>query len=261
MCGINGYATPGGAIDLRLVEAMNAGLHHRGPDEGGVIDAGFAGLGMRRLSIVDLAGGSQPMTSGNARHSLVYNGELYDHAAERADLRARGASFRTASDTEVVLEAWARDGAACLERFNGMFAFAVADRDERELVLVRDPVGIKPLYYWCGPDGQLVFSSELQSLLAHPRVPRDLDRDSLAMLLTALFFSLSIGLTCCISILLLGAVAFLSLFLYQIRLNDGTAASSDGGDSSSSTADFDPVTGSKDNMFDFSYIEPPTPTP
>lgn len=183
MCGINGYAAPSGPIDLRLVEAMNAGLHHRGPDEGGALDVGFAGLGMRRLSIVDLAGGSQPMTSTSERYSLVYNGELYDFAEERETLRARGATFRTASDTEVVLEAWARDGEACLERFNGMFAFAVADREARELVLVRDQVGIKPLFYWSGPRGELVFSSELASLLAHPAVPRRLDRRSLAMLL------------------------------------------------------------------------------
>ncbi len=183
MCGINGYALPTGAIDLRIVEAMNSALHHRGPDEGGVLDAGLAGLGMRRLSIVDLAGGSQPMRTANERFSLVYNGELYDFAHERNELRARGAHFRTGSDTEVLLEAWAHDGTAALERFNGMFAFAVSDRESGELVLVRDPVGIKPLYYWLGPDGELVFSSELTSLLAHPRVPRKLDRRSLAMLL------------------------------------------------------------------------------
>jgi asparagine synthase (glutamine-hydrolysing) len=183
MCGVNGYVLRTGAVDSRLVESMNAALQHRGPDEGGVIDAGNACLGMRRLSIMDLARGHQPMHSPGGRHTLVYNGELYDHDTMRDDLVRRGHRFRTSSDTEVLLEAWTSKGLDCLEELNGMFAFAVYDRDENHLTLVRDPLGIKPLYYWHAPDGELVFSSELGSLLEHPRVPRQLDHRSLAMLL------------------------------------------------------------------------------
>lgn len=183
MCGINGYIRRAGPIDARIVEEMNAALLHRGPDEGGVADLGHACLGMRRLAIVDLAGGHQPMHSAGGRHTLVYNGELYDHDALRKNLTRQGARFRTSSDTEVLLESWVARGEACLDDLNGMFAFAVYDREARSLTLARDPLGIKPLYYWHAPDGELVFSSELKSLLAHPRIPRVLDRQSLAMLL------------------------------------------------------------------------------
>ena len=183
MCGINGIIRREGRVDARVVEEMNAALLHRGPDEGGVVDLGHACLGMRRLAIVDIAGGHQPMHSAGGRHSLVYNGELYDHDELRARLTRAGGRFRTSSDTEALLESWAARGEACLDDLNGMFAFAVYDRESRGLTLVRDPLGIKPLYYWHAPDGELVFSSELRSLLAHPRVPRVLDRRSLAMLL------------------------------------------------------------------------------
>jgi asparagine synthase (glutamine-hydrolysing) len=181
MCGINGFAgAPGG---LEVVARMNDALLHRGPDEGGVLDLGFAALGMRRLSIVDVRDGHQPMGSSDGRFHLVYNGELYDFELARRALQARGLEFRTRSDTEVVLQSWVADGEACLRGFNGMFAFALADARERSVTLVRDVVGIKPLYYWHGPAGELAFSSELGSLLAHPSVPRRLDRRSLEMLL------------------------------------------------------------------------------
>lgn len=183
MCGINGYVLSEGSVDPRIVERMNAALVHRGPDEGGVMDAARACLGMRRLSIIDLAGGHQPMHSAGGRLSLVYNGELYDHDELRAELTRAGRHFRTTSDTEVLLEAWTSKGLACLDDLNGMFAFAVWDRDDESLTLARDPIGIKPLYYWLGPDGELAFSSELASLLEHPRIPRTLDKSSLAMLL------------------------------------------------------------------------------
>ncbi len=183
MCGINGHAAREGRLISRaLVERMNAVLQHRGPDAGGVAQIDFAALGMRRLAIVDVPGGAQPMSADGGRFTLVFNGEIYDFAGLRADLEARGRRFATRSDTEVLLHAWAERGEGCLERLNGMFAFAVADARERTLHLVRDPLGIKPLYWWLSRDGELVFSSEIASLLAHPRVPRELDRDSLAML-------------------------------------------------------------------------------
>ncbi len=182
MCGING-SVQRGAADPRHVEQMNAALRHRGPDDGGVIALGSVALGMRRLSIVDLAGGHQPMQTSDGRFTIVYNGELYDYAVLRAELERTGAIFRTSSDTEVLLQHYARHGRATLDAINGMFAFAIHDRDDDSVFVARDPIGIKPLYYWQGPSGELVFSSELGSLLAHPSVPRKLDQRALAMLL------------------------------------------------------------------------------
>jgi asparagine synthase (glutamine-hydrolysing) len=183
MCGINGTARRQGQADPTLVERMNEALRHRGPDDGGVAALGPVALGMRRLSIVDLSGGHQPMATEDGRFTLVYNGELYDHDAARRRLAADGVRFRTTSDTEVLLQLLAQRGLAALDELNGMFGFALHDRDDGAVTLVRDPVGIKPLYYWLGSDGELVFSSELASLLAHPSVPRRLDHRSLTMLL------------------------------------------------------------------------------
>lgn len=186
MCGINGFMRPSGVAALAdplVVERMNDALVHRGPDDGGVAALGRAALGMRRLAIVDLAGGHQPMATTDGRFTIVYNGEVYDHDVARRRLAASGVAFRTHSDTEVILELFAARGLASLDELNGMFAFAVHDRDTETLVLARDPIGIKPLYYWLGADGELVFSSELASLLEHPRVPRRLDRSSLTTLL------------------------------------------------------------------------------
>jgi len=183
MCGINGTIRRGGGARVDLVERMNAALHHRGPDDGGVAAIGSAALGMRRLSIVDLSGGHQPMSTRAGRFTIVYNGELYDHDVARRELAAAGVRFHSQSDTEVLLELFAARGLACLDALNGMFGFAVYDRDEETLTLVRDPLGIKPLFYWHGPDGQLVFSSELGSLMAHPDVPRRIDPTSLTTLL------------------------------------------------------------------------------
>ena len=184
MCGINGYAyRRGHEGDTSIALAMNAALLHRGPDEGGAVDAGMAALAMRRLSIVDVRDGHQPMRSDDGRFTIVYNGEIYDCGALREELRAAGHGFHTRSDTEVILHAFMQRGLRSLPLFNGMFAFAIGDRSDGSLVLARDPLGIKPLYWWSGPSGELVFSSELRSLLAHPAVPRKLDRRSLEMLL------------------------------------------------------------------------------
>ncbi len=184
MCGINGFANTGQErVDARIAEAMNRALVHRGPDEGGVADLGFAALAMRRLAIVDIADGHQPMRSADGRWTLVYNGEVYDFAQLRAELEARGARFATRSDTEVVLQAWIERGVDSLRSLNGMFGFAIADAAERSITLARDPLGIKPLYWTLGPRRELIFSSELKSLLTHPAVARRLDRKSLEMLL------------------------------------------------------------------------------
>jgi asparagine synthase (glutamine-hydrolysing) len=184
MCGINGFITAGddrGAT--RVVDRMNTALAHRGPDEGGVQSIGFGAVGMRRLSIVDLVRGRQPMTTPDGRYTLVYNGELYDIDRLRDRLTARGHTFHTHSDTEVLLHALVADGPGCLHYFNGMFSFALVDQHAQTVFLARDHLGIKPLFYYLSARGDLVFSSELKSLLAHPRVPRQLDHRSLAMLL------------------------------------------------------------------------------
>lgn len=185
MCGINGFTLEGSGNrgDSLTVERMNEQLAHRGPDEGGTILHGRCALGMRRLSIIDVVHGHQPMQTRDGRYAIVYNGELYDYKQMRAQLEARGIAFETHADTEVVLRSYATDGLACLDRFNGMFAFAISDAMEGSLLLVRDQIGIKPLYYYLAHDGNLVFSSELGSLISHSAVPRRLDHDSLATLL------------------------------------------------------------------------------
>ncbi len=184
MCGINVHvAAPGRRADAEFVARANAALVHRGPDEGGVVDLSFAALGMRRLSIVDLAAGRQPMQDEDGRHVLVYNGEVYDFDALRARLVERGARFHTRSDTEVVLHTLIQHGEGGLAQLNGMFGLALADRRERTLLVARDPLGIKPVYWWSGPDGELAVSSELKSLLEQRAIPRRIDRRALASFL------------------------------------------------------------------------------
>src|SRR5215212_6731938 len=166
---------------------MTDALRHRGPDgEGQTIlplsGGAVAALGHRRLSIIDLAGGSQPMASHDGRFTVVFNGEIYNYIEIRNELLARGARFMTCSDTEVILEAWRTWGAECLPRFRGMFAFALHDDVARTVVLARDQFGKKPLFLAerqtsSGP--VLVFGSEIAALLAHPEIHAELDLDTL----------------------------------------------------------------------------------
>ena len=162
---------------------MTGVLAHRGPDgEGFHVSAGIA-LGHRRLSIIDLAGGAQPMALAKERYQIVYNGEIYNYIELRAELERRGCVFSTRSDTEVILQQYALDGAEALQRFNGMFAFAIWDREEQRLFAARDRLGVKPLYY-CENGGEFIFASELKALLAHPRVERRLNRLSVSKYFT-----------------------------------------------------------------------------
>jgi asparagine synthase (glutamine-hydrolysing) len=178
MCGINGIVSLRGETENYgvAVEGMNAALAHRGPNDHGVFSENGVTLGHRRLSIIDLStAGHQPMQSADGRYVLVFNGEIYNFRELRSQLDY---PFRSHSDTEVLLAAWHRWGPACIERFVGMFAFAVWDRVERELHLVRDRLGIKPLYYH--QDAQrLVFSSEVRAVLASQLVPGKVNRDGL----------------------------------------------------------------------------------
>ncbi len=179
MCGIAGLLrTDGARADARLVGAMTDILSHRGPDGDGFFVEGPIGLGHRRLAIIDLATGDQPMFSEDRSLALVFNGEIYNYRELRSELEARGARFRTTSDTEVLLRAYEAHGIDCLSKLRGMFAFALWDGGRRRLLLARDRVGIKPLVYaWDGR--RLLFGSELKALLADPTLSRDLDWDAL----------------------------------------------------------------------------------
>ena len=177
MCGIVGIVDLRGEREFprELIERMNRVQHHRGPDETGLFREPGVALGHKRLSIIDLANGQQPMSSVDGRFVIVYNGEVYNFQALREELEATGVTFRTRCDTEVLLYAYARWGAACVERLRGMFAFAVWDRTDRTLFLARDRLGIKPLHWTLLADGCLAFASELKSLMQLPDLDRRID--------------------------------------------------------------------------------------
>lgn len=170
MCGIAGifHLQTAKPVEPERVRAMADALAHRGPDAAGVWTAPGVGLGHRRLAIIDLDTGDQPMASEDGRITVVFNGEIYNFREIRRDLETLGHVFRTASDTEVILHGWRQWGAACLDRFNGMFAFALHDADQAMLFLARDRLGVKPLHYAELSDGSLIFASEIKGLLVHP---------------------------------------------------------------------------------------------
>jgi asparagine synthase (glutamine-hydrolysing) len=185
MCGICGIVNfdPSEAVDRRLLDQMTRALDHRGPDDHGCFHDGNAGLGHRRLSIIDLGGGQQPIFNEDHSTAIVFNGEIYNYSDLTADLIARGHRFRTHSDTETILHAYEEYGHCCVDSLRGMFAFAVWDRRQRQLFAARDRLGVKPLYYYRGTTF-FVFASELKSLLEIPAVPRQLDYDSLDLYLS-----------------------------------------------------------------------------
>ncbi len=177
MCGIAGILDSRGQreISRAALERMNDSQYHRGPDEGGLhVERGVA-LAHRRLSIIDLSTGQQPLYNEDRSVVVVFNGEIYNYQALIPELTALGHRFRTRSDTEVIVHAWEAWGEACVTRFRGMFAFALWDRGRETLFLARDRLGVKPLYYAALPDGTIVFGSELKALLAHGALRRDLD--------------------------------------------------------------------------------------
>jgi asparagine synthase (glutamine-hydrolysing) len=184
MCGIAGIVAWRGSAPSRdaLVRMCDA-LAHRGPDDAGYLVDGSVALGMRRLSIIDLVGGHQPIFNEDGTVAVVFNGEIYNYRELRTDLESKGHRFSTASDTEVVVHLWEQEGIDFPRRLNGMFAIALFDRARRRLVLVRDHVGIKPLYYALTAD-ELIFGSEIKAVLASERVPRRLNVDSLAQFLS-----------------------------------------------------------------------------
>ncbi len=180
MCGIAGYVnTDGRPASAAIVAAMAAAIAHRGPDGEGAWAEGAVALGHRRLAIIDLsAAAAQPMSTADRRLTITYNGEIYNYRELRSELQQRGHTFRSTSDTEVLLAAYAEWGQSALLKLNGMFAFALWDAERRELVLARDRFGVKPLYY--GERGGVVaFGSEIKALFKHPAIEARLCQEGL----------------------------------------------------------------------------------
>lgn len=178
MCGINGYVQFDELIEkqklISIINSMNAAIIHRGPDEDGVFADRKVGLGMRRLAIIDLSTGSQPIYNENKTMVIIFNGEIYNFQYIKKILLAKGHRFTTLSDTEVVLHAYEEYGTACLQHFEGMFSFAIYDMNKRLIFIARDRVGEKPLYY-SADSTHIIFGSELKSLLSTQLISKKID--------------------------------------------------------------------------------------
>ncbi len=178
MCGINGIALSSRSsriVSRDVLERMRDVIRHRGPDDEGIFIDGNVGLGHRRLSIVDVAAGHQPMTNEDRSLHITYNGEIYNHADFRETLEELGHVYQTHCDTETILHLYEEHGAACVEHLRGMFAFAIWDQNKRELFIARDRLGVKPLYYIHTDDGSLYFGSEIKTLLEAGAVAPELN--------------------------------------------------------------------------------------
>ena len=183
MCGITGFVGQRAEMQQILQEMMDL-IAHRGPDGQGQFVEGPAALGQRRLSIIDLEGGKQPMFNEDETLVVVFNGEIYNFQELAEELKAAGHTFATRSDTEVLLHGYEQWGKDLLPRLRGMFAFAIWDRSAQTLFCARDHFGIKPLYYYQAEDGSLLFGSEIKSFLAHPSFKKELNRDQLELYLS-----------------------------------------------------------------------------
>ena len=179
MCGIAGIARarPRG-VDLETLGRMAAAIHHRGPDGYGFLTGPMVGFAHVRLSIVDLAGGAQPLESEEGRVVVTYNGESYNYKELTTELQGLGHRFRTVSDTEVLVHAWEEWGPRMFDRLNGQFAFALYDRKTGEVILARDRFGVRPLF-WAIRDGDLLFGSEVKALFASGEVAPEADPEGL----------------------------------------------------------------------------------
>src|SRR5688572_18802701 len=180
MCGIVGLAhrDRDRPVSGATLKAMCASIRHRGPDDEGFALSGGVGLGMRRLSIIDLSGGHQPISNETGQLTIVFNGEIYNYRELRRDLIAKGHVFKTNSDTETILHLYEEEGPQSVRKLRGMFAFAIHDNRDGSLFLARDRFGIKPLYVIEGGSG-IAFASELKALVAAGLTRRELDWDAL----------------------------------------------------------------------------------
>jgi asparagine synthase (glutamine-hydrolysing) len=183
MCGIAGFTRRRKGTGKTIAKRITEAISHRGPDQQGVFEGSEATLCAVRLKIIDLEGGDQPILSDNRDTAIVFNGEIYNHREVRAELENLGHRFRSNCDTETVLRAFLEWDTACFSRMRGMFAVALWTESQKRLVLVRDRMGIKPLYYYRNGE-ELYFGSELKAILEHPDVPRELDLDALDMYLS-----------------------------------------------------------------------------
>ncbi len=180
MCGIAGYVTKAdGRTDQKIVERMTASIAHRGPDDDGFYVDSHAAFGMRRLSIIDIAGGRQPIHNHDRSKWIVYNGEIYNFQELREGLEQRGHRFYTNSDTEVIVHLYDEYGIDCVQHLRGMFAFIIWDTAEKSLFAARDRIGKKPFLYSHQPNGDLIFGSEFRALLEHPSISRDVDHSAI----------------------------------------------------------------------------------
>lgn len=180
MCGITGifYPKKSSRINCKILETMNNSLAHRGPDDAGTYIEDYIGLGHRRLSIIDLSNGHQPVFNEDGSVVVVYNGEIYNFNELMQELVKAGHSFKTRCDTEVIVHAWEEWGEKCVERFRGMFAFAIWDIKKKCLFMARDRLGVKPLYYAYTDDGGFIFASELKAITTHPEFTKILSPES-----------------------------------------------------------------------------------
>lgn len=180
MCGIVGFVNTGSkTVNREVLERMNKCIVHRGPDEDGFYVNENVGLAMRRLSIIDLKGGQQPIFNENKTKAIVFNGEIYNFQELKIDLEKRGHKFYTNSDTEVIIHLYDEHGMDCVQFLRGMFAFAIWDDLEKSLFIARDRVGKKPLLYSHQPNGDLIFGSEFRALLSHPNIGKEIDYEAI----------------------------------------------------------------------------------
>ncbi len=186
MCGITGVVGGDPREEVQAVRRMTDALAHRGPDDAGIETAGDGVLGNRRLAVIDPGAPPQPMTGDDGRLVITFNGEIYNHRELRREMESRGHRFRTLTDTEVVLRLFAEEGAGCLHRLRGMFAFAIWDRNRGRLFAARDAFGQKPFHYTVS-GGRLIFASEIKGVLAHPSVSVEPEMDAIDHYLTQRF--------------------------------------------------------------------------
>ncbi len=180
MCGIVGFVNARNKkAEREIIEKMNSCIVHRGPDEDGFFVKDSVALAMRRLAIIDLAGGQQPIFNHDRTKAIVFNGEIYNFQELRADLEKRGHKFYTNSDTEAIIHLYDEFGADCVQHLRGMFAFAIWDDTDKSLFIARDRVGKKPVLYSLQENGDLIFGSEFTALLAHPKISREVDFEAI----------------------------------------------------------------------------------